>query len=167
MMECEGEASEGEVVEVAEAGICGMIEAHNDKGDGFSSDVMINAAMHTLSAWVASSQAPSTSAEREADLNDLLEPLPSCIEYHRAARWLPKPHRADHRLTVKCHCHPSVLRGVGHNHAMLGASVTNEKRGLLPVCGSLFGSHPRRLRGFEEGCSGNRKATATPLHVQL
>jgi hypothetical protein len=39
MMECEGEASEGEVVEVAEAGICGMIEALNDKGDGFSSDV--------------------------------------------------------------------------------------------------------------------------------
>jgi hypothetical protein len=96
MKEWQADAIEDEVVEVAEAGICGMIEALKEKGEDFSPDLMINAAMHILSAWVASSQTASSTAEREADINELLELLPGCIEYHRTARWLPKPHRADH-----------------------------------------------------------------------
>jgi hypothetical protein len=96
MKEWQADAPEEEVVEVAEAGICGMIEALKDNGEDFSTDLMINAALHILSAWVASSQTTSSSAEREADINDLLEILPPLIEYHRMARWLPKPHRADH-----------------------------------------------------------------------
>jgi hypothetical protein len=84
------------IVKVAEAGLCGMIEGAQGQGQDFSPDLMINAALHILSAWVASSQKNSSSAEREADLNDLLELLPGCIEYHRTARWLPNPHRTDH-----------------------------------------------------------------------
>jgi hypothetical protein len=57
-------------------------------------DVMINAAFHILAAGVASSQTMSSAAEREADIEELEELLPSYIEYHRAAKWLPDPHRA-------------------------------------------------------------------------
>jgi hypothetical protein len=83
-------------VEVAEAGLCGMIEVMKEKGEDFSAELMINAALHILSAWVASSQTTSSAAERESDIRDLLELLPGCIEYHRTAQWLPKPDRADH-----------------------------------------------------------------------
>jgi hypothetical protein len=64
-------------------------------GEIVSPDVMIDAALHILAAWVASSQAKSTTAEHEADIEELEELLPSYIEYHRAAGWLPDPHRAD------------------------------------------------------------------------
>jgi hypothetical protein len=40
-------------------------------------------------------QAKSTTAGREADIEELEELLPLYIEYHRAAKWLPDPHRAD------------------------------------------------------------------------
>jgi hypothetical protein len=96
MKEWSAEATEEEVMKVAEAGLCGMIEALKDKGEDLSPDLMINAALHILSAWVASSQMHSSSADREADISDLLELLPGFIEYHRTARWLPNPHRADH-----------------------------------------------------------------------
>jgi hypothetical protein len=79
---------------VAEEGIRGMIKAIS--GGTVTSYVMIEAAVHVLAAWVASSQMTSSAAERAADLEELLELLPSCIEYHRTARWLPNPQRADH-----------------------------------------------------------------------
>jgi len=56
-----------------------MIEALKNKGEDFSPDLMINAALHILSAWVASSQTTSSTAEREADIKDLLGMLPSLI----------------------------------------------------------------------------------------
>jgi hypothetical protein len=96
MKEWSAALSEPEVVEVAEAGLFGMIEVMKEKGEDFSADLMINAALHILSAWVASSQATSSAAERESDIRDLLELLSGCIEYHRTARWLPDPDRADH-----------------------------------------------------------------------
>jgi hypothetical protein len=64
-------------------------------GDKISPDVMIDAALHILAAWVASSQTKSTAAECAADLEELEELLPSYIEYHRSAKWLPDPQRAD------------------------------------------------------------------------
>jgi hypothetical protein len=44
---------------------------------------------------VASSQTKSSADEREADIETLEDLLSSYIEYHRAAKWLPEPHRAD------------------------------------------------------------------------
>jgi hypothetical protein len=82
MKESEGEATEGEVLQVAEAGICGMIEPLKEKAEDFSPDVMINAAMHILSAWVASSQTTSSPGERDADLNDLLYAASYCPPTH-------------------------------------------------------------------------------------
>ena len=78
---------------LAEKGIRGMINA--SCGASITSYVMIEAALHILAAWVASSQTKSSTAEREADIGDLTELLPSFIEYHRTAQWLPNPHRAD------------------------------------------------------------------------
>jgi len=63
--------------------------------EAIAPDVMIDAALHILAGWVASSQTKSTAAEREADIEELEQALPSYIEYHRAAKWLPGPHRAD------------------------------------------------------------------------
>ena len=83
-----------ESMRIAEEAIRGMIGATG--GATITSYVMIEAALHVLAAWVASSQATSSTREREADIKDLLELLPECIEYHRIARWLPDPHRADH-----------------------------------------------------------------------
>jgi hypothetical protein len=82
-----------EILKVAEEGIRGMLNCVG--GEMVSPDVMIDAALHILAAWVASSQAKSTTAEREADIEELDELLPLYIEYHRAAKWLPDPHRAD------------------------------------------------------------------------
>jgi hypothetical protein len=82
-----------EILKVAEEGIRGMLNRVG--GDIVSPDVMIDAALHILAAWVASSQAKSTTAEREADIEELEELLPLYIEYHRAAKWLPDPQRAD------------------------------------------------------------------------
>jgi hypothetical protein len=83
-----------ESIRLAEEGIRGMINATG--GATITSYVMIEAALHILAAWVASSQATSSTAEREADIKDLLELLPECIAYHRIVRWLPDPHRMDH-----------------------------------------------------------------------
>jgi hypothetical protein len=44
---------------------------------------------------VASSRTKSTTNERDADIEMLEELLPSYIEYHRAAKWLPDAQRAD------------------------------------------------------------------------
>jgi len=82
-----------ESIRVAEEGIRGMINATS--GATVTSFVMIGAALHILAAWVASSQTKSTPAERDADVEELEGLLPSFIEYHRAAKWLPDPHRAD------------------------------------------------------------------------
>ena len=90
----EGYEPEGEIVKVAEAGIKGMIAAVNK--EMISPDVMIDAALHVLAAWVASSQTHSPTSERDEEVDELLEILPSYIEYHRTAAWLPEPHRNDH-----------------------------------------------------------------------
>ena len=82
-----------EILKVAEEGIRGMINAFGE--ERIAPDVMIDAALHILAAWVASSQTKSTAAEREADIEELGELLPSYIEYHRAVKWLPDPHRTD------------------------------------------------------------------------
>ena len=82
-----------ENLKVAEEGIRGMLNCIG--GEVVSPDVMIDAALHILAAWEASSQAKSTTAEREADIEELEELLPLYIDYHRAAKWLPDPHRAD------------------------------------------------------------------------
>jgi hypothetical protein len=63
--------------------------------DAIAPDVMIDAALHILAAWVASSQTKSTAAEREADIEGPEKALPSFIEYHRSEKWLPDPLRAD------------------------------------------------------------------------
>jgi hypothetical protein len=82
-----------ESLKVAKEGIRGMLNCVG--GEMVSPDVMIDAALHILAAWVASSQAKSSSAEREADMEELENLLPSYVEYHRRAKWLPDPHRAD------------------------------------------------------------------------
>jgi len=82
-----------ETIRLAEEGIRGMVNAVGS--ETITPDVMVEAALHILAAWVASSQTKSTAAEREADLEELEELLPSYIEYHRAAKWLPDPHRTD------------------------------------------------------------------------
>ena len=90
----EGYEPKGEIVKVAEAAIKGMITAVNK--EMISPHVMIDAALHVLAAWVASSQTHSPTGEREEEVDELLEILPSYIEYHRTAGWLPEPHRNDH-----------------------------------------------------------------------
>ena len=89
----EGEP-DSEIVKVAEAGIRGMVGAIGR--EKVSPDVMINAAMHVLAAWVASSQTNSLATEREEEVEELVELLASYVEYHRTAGWLPNPHRSDH-----------------------------------------------------------------------
>jgi hypothetical protein len=88
----EEHAPNEKAMKIAEEGIRGMINALG--AEGIAPELMIDAALHILAAWVASSQTNSTSAEREADVDDLEEALPSYIEYHRLAKWLPDPHRA-------------------------------------------------------------------------
>jgi len=78
---------------VAEEGIRGMINA--TAGATVTSYLMIEAALHILAAWVASSQSKSTAAERDADVEELKGVLSSFIDYHRAAKWLPDPYRMD------------------------------------------------------------------------
>jgi hypothetical protein len=90
----EGYEPEGEIVKVAEAGIKGMIAAVNK--EMISPHVMIDAALHVLAAWVASSQTHSAAGERDEEVEELLAIVPSYVEYHRTAGWLPEPHRNDH-----------------------------------------------------------------------
>ncbi len=78
---------------IAEVGIRGMINALGP--EAISPETMIDAALHILAAWVASSQTKSTTAELEADIEELEQALPAYVEYHRVAKWLPDPHRAD------------------------------------------------------------------------
>ena len=78
---------------VAEGGIHGMINA--TAGATVTSYVMIEGALHIMAAWVASSQTKSTTAERDADVEELKGLLSSFIDYHCAAKWLPDPYRID------------------------------------------------------------------------
>ena len=78
---------EEEIEKVAQAGIRGMVGALGR--ETVSPHVMIEAALHVLAAWVASSQTHSPTAERAEEVDELLEILPSYIEYHRTAGWLP------------------------------------------------------------------------------
>jgi hypothetical protein len=84
---------ESEIEKVAQAAIRGMVGAVGT--EIISPHVMVDAALHVLAAWVASSQATSSVAEREEEIEELVEILPSYIEYHRKAGWLPEPHRND------------------------------------------------------------------------
>jgi hypothetical protein len=81
------------ILKVAGEGIRGMINAVG--AETIAPDVMIDPALHILAGWVASSQTTSTAAECEADIEELVELLPSYIEHHREAKWLPDPHRTD------------------------------------------------------------------------
>jgi len=84
---------EEEIEKVAQAGIRGMVGALGT--ETVSPHVMIDAALHVLAAWVASSQANSPATERAEDLEELIDILPSYIEYHLTAGWLPEPRRSD------------------------------------------------------------------------
>jgi hypothetical protein len=84
---------EREIEKVAQAAIRGMVGAVGT--ETISPHVMIDAALHVLAAWVASSQATSPVNQREDEIEELVEVLPSYIEYHRSAGWLPEPHRND------------------------------------------------------------------------
>ncbi len=84
---------EEKIVRVAQAGIRGMVTAVAE--EKISLHVMVDAALHVLAAWVASSQMHSRAVERDEEVDELLEILPSYIEFHRAAGWLPEPHRND------------------------------------------------------------------------
>jgi hypothetical protein len=77
---------DGEIEKIAQAGIAGMVGVVS--GEILPPDV--------IAAWVASSQTKSSATEREEEVEALAEMLPSYIEYHRTARWLPNPHRGDH-----------------------------------------------------------------------
>jgi hypothetical protein len=94
MTERNADAPDHEVEQVARAGVRGMIGALQT--EKFSPDLMISAALHILAAWVASSQTRSSATERAEDIEELLDVLPSVIDYHRTASWLPDPHRDDH-----------------------------------------------------------------------
>ena len=84
---------EGEIEQVAQAAIRGMVGAIGK--ETISPHVMIEAAIHVLAAWVASSQTHSPIVEREEEIEELLDVLPSYIEFHRKAGWLPDPRRHD------------------------------------------------------------------------
>jgi hypothetical protein len=81
------------IEKIAQAAIRGMVGAVGS--ETISPHVMIDAALHVLAAWVASSQTHSPVAERDEEIEELLEVVPSYIEYHRSARWLPDPRRHD------------------------------------------------------------------------
>jgi hypothetical protein len=89
----EEHAPNEDAMKIAEEGIRGMINALGP--EAIAPDVMIDAALHILAAWVASSRTNATPGEREADIAELEESLPSYIEYHRSAKWLPEPRRSD------------------------------------------------------------------------
>jgi hypothetical protein len=75
------------IAKVGQAGITGMVGAVS--GEIASPDVMIDAALHILAAWVASSQTKSTADERDADFEELEDLLPLYI--HRIPSFSPGP----------------------------------------------------------------------------
>jgi hypothetical protein len=82
-----------EIEKIAKAAIRGMVGAVGS--ETISPHAMIDAALHVLAAWVASSQTHSPADERDEEIEELLEVVPSYIAYHRSARWLPDPWRHD------------------------------------------------------------------------
>ena len=84
---------ESEIHRVAQAAIRGMVGTVGT--ETVSPHVMIEAALHVRAAWVASSQKHSPVGERDEEIEELLEVVPSYIEYHRKAGWLPDPRRHD------------------------------------------------------------------------
>jgi hypothetical protein len=94
---------EEEIEKVAQAAIRGMVGVVG--AETVSPHVMVDAAMHVLAAWVASSQTHSPVVEREEEIEpvvereeeieELLNLLPSYIDFHREAGWLPDPRRSD------------------------------------------------------------------------
>jgi hypothetical protein len=94
MTDRNADAPDDEVEQVAHAGIRRMISAM--KTEKSSPDLMVNAALHILAAWVASSQTRPSASERADDVEDLVGMLPSIIDYHRTESWLADPHRDDH-----------------------------------------------------------------------
>jgi len=84
---------EEEIAKIAQAGIRGMVGAVG--AEIISPHVMIDAALHVLAAWVASSQTHSSAGEREEEIEELVEIPPSYIECHRTDGWLPDPRRHD------------------------------------------------------------------------
>ena len=84
---------EEEIEKVAQAAIRGMVGVVG--AETVSPHVMVDAAMHVLAAWVASSQTHSPVVEREEEIEELLNVLPSYVEFHRTVGWLPEPHRND------------------------------------------------------------------------
>jgi hypothetical protein len=81
----EEHAPNEDAMKIAKEGIRGMINALGP--EAIAPETMIDAALHILAAWVASSQTNSTPTEREADVDELEEALPSYIEHHRSAMW--------------------------------------------------------------------------------
>ena len=84
---------ESEIVQIAQAAILGMVGAVGT--ETVSPHVMIDAALHVLAAWVASSQTNTPVSEREDEIEELVEIIPSYVDYHRTAGWLPDPQRHD------------------------------------------------------------------------
>jgi hypothetical protein len=85
--------AELETEKVAQAAIRGMVGAVGT--ETISPPVMIDAALHVLAAWVASSQTHSPVGERDEEIEELVEVVPSYIQYHRTAGWLPDLRRHD------------------------------------------------------------------------
>jgi hypothetical protein len=77
-------------ITVAEAGVKAMISAL--QAQRVPAEVMVDAALHIMAAWEASTQSRFTVAERETCLQELMEMLPSHVDKSRAASWLPDAH---------------------------------------------------------------------------
>jgi len=80
------EADDG-AIKYAEAGVRAMISALREQK--VPPGVLVDAALHILAAWEASSQTRFTVAERETCIQELVGILPSHIDQSRAASWLP------------------------------------------------------------------------------
>ena len=61
-----------------------------------STEVMIEAALHLLAAWIASGHTGMSVAESNEEVAELAGMLPFYIEYHRVEGWIPEPGRGDH-----------------------------------------------------------------------
>ena len=83
------DADEG-LIKAAEASIRAMISALHQQN--VPADVMVDAALHILATWQASSESSFTGAERERCVQELMEMLPSDIDQRHAASWLPDAH---------------------------------------------------------------------------